>query len=333
VYEPVVGATVAVTRPLPAPGTRPLLHAGLRVVANDHDRVLEPAELLELVADADALICTLSDRIDDAVLDAAPRLRVVANVAVGFDNVDVAAARARGVEVTTTPDVLTEATADLTWALVLAAARRLGEGERLVRTGAWPGWAPTQLLGQPVWGARMGIVGLGAIGRAVARRARGFGMHVAYSNRRRLAPELEADLGVVAVDLDELFATSDVVSLHAPLSAATHHLVDERRLSLMKPTAVLVNTARGPLVDEAALVRALDEGRLFAAGLDVYEREPVVHPGLLGREDVVLAPHLGSATTAARSAMVGLCVANVLEVLAGRPARTPAPGPRPSPST
>jgi len=334
VAEPLAGTTVAVTRPLPAPGTAPLTDAGLRVVANDDDRVLDPAELRELVADADALICTLSDRVDEAVLDAAPRLRVVANVAVGFDNVDVAAARARGVEVTTTPDVLTEATADLTWALALAASRRLGEGERLVRTGTWPGWAPTQLLGQPVWGGRMGIVGLGAIGRAVARRARGFGMQVAYSNRRRVAPEVEAELGLVALDLDELFETSDVVSLHAPLSPATHHLVDARRLALMKPTAVLVNTARGPLVDEEALVHALEGGHLFAAGLDVFEHEPGVHPGLLGRDDVVLVPHLGSATTAARAAMVELCVTNVLEVLAGRPARTPAPAPSSSrPST
>jgi glyoxylate reductase len=321
------GLTVAVTRPLPAPGTAPLEAAGLRVVANGEDRVLDPSELRALVIDAAALVCTLSDRVDDAVLDAAPHLRVVANVAVGFDNVDVAALRARGVEVTTTPDVLTEATADMAWALLLAAARRLGEGDRLVRTGTWAGWTPTQLLGQPVWGRRLGIVGLGAIGRAVARRARGFGMDVAYSGRRRLEPEAEAELGVVHLELDELFAASDVVSLHAPLGPDTRHLVDARRLALMKPTAVLVNTGRGALVDEAALVRALDEGRLFAAGLDVFEREPTVHPGLLGRDDVVLAPHLGSATTEARAAMVDLCVRNVLEVLAGRPPLTPAPTP------
>jgi glyoxylate reductase len=322
------GMTVAVTRPLPPPGAAPLRDAGLRVVANDDDRVLDHAELVTLVRDADALVCTLSDRVDDAVLDAAPRLRIVANVAVGFDNVDVAAARARGVEVSTTPDVLTEATADLTWALLLAASRRLGEGDRMVRSGTWPGWAPTQLLGQPVWGRRLGIVGLGAIGRAVARRGRAFGMDVGYANRRRLDPEVEAELGVTPLELDELFATSDVVSLHAPLTPETHHLVDARRLALMAPTAVLVNTSRGALVDEGALVGALDSGLLFAAGLDVYEREPAVHPGLVARDDVVLAPHLGSATTAARAAMVELCVLNVLEVLAGRPARTPAPGAR-----
>jgi len=320
------GSTVAVTRPLPDPGVAPLEAAGLRVVANREDRVLAPDELIALVAGADALVCTISDRIDATVLDAAPGLRIVANVAVGFDNVDVALARSRGVEVTTTPDVLTEATADLTWTLLLAAARRLGEGERLVRSGRWEGWAPTQLLGQPVWGRRLGIVGLGAIGRAVARRACAFGMPVAYCNRRRLAPELEAELGVTHLALDDLFATSDVVSLHAPLTAASHHLVDARRLSLMKPTAVLVNTARGPLVDEDALARALDDRRIFAAGLDVFEHEPSVHPALLGRDDVVLAPHLGSATVAARSAMVELCIDNVVEVLAGRPARTPAPG-------
>jgi glyoxylate reductase len=320
------GATVFVTRPLPEPGTALLETAGLQVVANTEERLLSREQLRDGLASVDAVLCSLADRIDGELLAGAPRLKVVANYAVGFDNIDVAAARGQGVEVTTTPDVLTDATADMAWALMLAAARRIGAAERLVRSGGWKGWAPTQLLGQPIGGRRLGIVGMGAIGGAVARRAAGFGMEVVYHNRRRVDPAVEADLRATYVELDELFASCDVVSLHAPLNAESRHMVDARRLSLMKPTAVLVNTGRGPLVDEAALVEALDAGRLFGAGLDVFEQEPVVHPGLLDRDDVVLAPHLGSATTTARAAMVELCTRNIVEVLAGRPAVTPAPG-------
>lgn len=322
---PTLSGTVHVTRPLPEPGTALLEAAGLTVSVNADDRPLDAAELAAGVAEADALVCMLSDRIDAALLDAAPRLKVIANYAVGYDNVDVAAARARGVEVTNTPGVLTDATADLAWALVLATARRLGEGERLVRSGAWSGWAPRQLVGRPVAGQRLGIVGMGAIGQAVARRAAGFGMDVCYHNRRPVPADVEARLGAAYVELDELFATADVVSLHAPLNADSHHVVDAAALDRMKTTAVLVNTGRGPLVDEAALVEALDAGRIAGAGLDVYEAEPVVHPGLLDRDDVVLAPHLGSATTAARADMVQLCTRNVVEVLSGRPAVTPVP--------
>lgn len=316
---------VVITRPLPDPGPRALVDARCEVVDNVDDRPLSAPELAARLADADAVVCMLSDRIDEALLDASPRLRVVANYAVGFDNVDVAAARARGVEVTTTPGVLTDATADLAWALVLATARRLGEGERLVRTGRWDGWAPTQLLGRPVAGRRLGIVGMGAIGRAVARRAQGFSMEVVYHNRRRLPDDVEAAVGATWVPRNELFATADVVSLHAPLNAESRHMVDAAVLAAMKPTAVLVNTGRGPLIDEAALVEALAAGRIAGAGLDVFEAEPVVHPGLLDRDDVVLAPHLGSATTTARAEMVEMCCANVLAVLDGRPALTPAP--------
>lgn len=317
--------TVFVTRPLPEPGTSGLVEAGCQVVVQPEDSPLSSEALGAALAEADAVICTLRDRIDASVLDGAPRLRIVANFAVGFDNIDVARARARGVEVTTTPGVLTDATADLTWALILATSRRLGEGERLVRSGQWLGWAPNQFLGQAIAGRRLGIVGMGSIGQAVARRARGFEMSIVYHNRRPLPAEAAKALGAVWVPLDELFATADVVSLHAPLNSESHHLVDAAALARMKPTAVLVNTARGPLVDEAALVAALDRGQLAAAGLDVFEAEPVVHPGLLGRDDVVLAPHLGSATTAARAAMVALCIDNVLQVLAGGPAITPAP--------
>jgi len=316
------GRRVYVTRPLPAPGTSPLTEAGLVVDQQAEDRPATRDELLAHVAEADALLCMLTERIDAQALAAAPHLRVVANLAVGYDNVDVAAATAAGVVVTNTPDVLTEATADLTWALILAAARRAGEAERMVRDGRWAGWGPTQLLGQPVWGRTLGIVGLGKIGAAVARRGRGFGMDVVYHNRQR-APDAEADLGARHLPLDELFATADVISLHAPLNDQSRHLIDAAALARMKPTAVLVNTARGALVDEAALVDALASGSIAAAGLDVYEREPELAPGLRDLEQVVLLPHIGSATTQARGAMAELCCRNILAVLAGEPALTP----------
>jgi glyoxylate reductase len=316
---------VFVTRPLPEPGVAPLAAAGFDVRTNREDRPLSRTELLDGARDADAIVTTLSDRIDADLLDAAPRLKVVANYAVGFDNVDVAEARRRGVEVTTTPDVLSEATADLAWALLLAAARRLGEGERLVRAGEWKGPAPTQLLGQPVGGRTLGIVGMGAIGRAVARRARGFSMPVVYFNRNRVPVEVERELGARFVALDELLSTADYVSLHAPLNDQSRHLIDAAALARMKPTAVLVNTARGALVDEVELVRALRERTIAAAGLDVYEREPLLADGLAQLDNVVLSPHVGSATTDTRGAMVRLCIDNVVAVLAGRPAVTPAP--------
>jgi glyoxylate reductase len=316
---------VFVTRPLPEPGVAPLADAGFDVRTNREDRPLSRTELLDGARDADAIVTTLSDRIDADLLDAAPRLKVVANYAVGFDNVDVAEARRRGVEVTTTPDVLSEATADLAWALLLATARRLGEGERLVRAGEWKGPAPTQLLGQPVGGRTLGIVGMGAIGRAVARRARGFSMPVVYFNRNRVPVEVEQELGARFVALDELLSTADYVSLHAPLNDQSRHLIDAAALARMKPTAVLVNTARGALVDEVELVRALRQRTIAAAGLDVYEREPLLADGLAQLDNVVLSPHVGSATTDTRGAMVRLCIDNVVAVLAGRPAVTPAP--------
>ncbi len=266
------------------------------------------------ISQADALVCLLRDRVDAAVMDRAPHLRVIANVAVGYDNIDVAAATARGICVANTPDVLTEATADLAFALALAAARRLGEGERLVRSGAWRGWELGQLLGQDVWGRTMGIVGLGRIGLAVARRARGFGMEVIYAQPTRAAQ----DLGAAHVPLDELFARADVVSLHCPLTPSTRNLIDARALARMKPTAILVNTARGACVDEAALADALARGALFAAGLDVFADEPRVHPGLVAQERAVLAPHVGSATTTARTRMGELCASAIRDVLAGR---------------
>jgi len=267
------------------------------------------------------IVALLTDRIDAALLARAPALRVVGNVAVGVDNVDLAACRARGVVVTNTPDVLTESTADFAFGLLLAAARRIAEGDRVVRRGDFTGWTPTFLLGTRVFGMKLGLVGLGRIGRAVARRARGFGMHVGYTQRTRLPEALERALGATYVpSLDELCSTSDAVSIHCPLTAETRHLFDAGRLARMRPTAILVNTARGPIVDEAALAAALADKRLGAAALDVFENEPSVHPALLGLENVVLAPHLGSADVETRSAMASLAAANVVRVLRGEPA-------------
>ena len=259
-------------------------------------------DALEL-SDVDALVCLLLDRIDVHVLARAPRLRLIANCAVGYDNVDVAAASSAGVAVTNTPGVLTESTAELAFALMLAAARRLPEGEAVVRSGKWPGWRLDQLLGIELAGKTLGIVGFGRIGRALARRAEGFGMRVIWSE---------------GAGLDELFAAADVVSLHCPLTPATHHLVDAARLAKMKRTAILVNTARGPIVDTHALCDALDAGRIFAAALDVFEGEPAIDPRLLRTPRLVLAPHVGSATTEARTQMAQLCADAVIAVLDGR---------------
>jgi len=256
------------------------------------------------LGDADALVCLLLDHVDAAVLARAPRLRVVANCAVGYDNVDVAAATAAGIAVTNTPDVLTEATAEFTWALILAAARRLPEGAALVRSGTWPGWRLDQLLGMGLAGKTLGIVGPGRIGRAVARRADAFGMRVISVGR--------------GGDVDALFAAADVVSLHCPLTPETHHLVNAARLARMKPTAIVVNTARGGCVDEGALIEAFARGQIAGAALDVFEGEPRVDPRLRADPRLVLAPHLGSATTEARTAMAQLCADAVTAVLSGR---------------
>jgi len=253
------------------------------------------------------------------VLKAAPHLRVIANYAVGYNNIAVDEAKAKGVVVTNTPDVLTEATADLTWALLLATARRVPEGDRLVRSGAWTGWEPTQLLGADVCGKTLGIIGMGRIGRAVARRAKGFDMPVRYYNRTTLDPSTLNDQWR-PTSWQEVLAGSDFISLHVPLTAETHHLIGSAELRLMRPTAYLINTTRGPVVDEAALVAAIQEGRLAGAGLDVYEHEPALHPGLRALPQVVTLPHLGSATLNTRIQMGMICVQNILAVLEGRPA-------------
>ena len=290
----------------------------------DEDSRPQRAELLELVGGADALVVTLGERVDAELLDAAGSgLRVVANVAVGYDNVDLDACRARGVLVTNTPGVLTDATADIAFSLVLMVTRRLAEAERLVRGGEPWGWGMFQLLGTSVQGRTIGILGPGAIGLATARRARAFGMDVLLSGRSEPDPVAVQRLDARVVGVEELLAESDVVSLHTPLTAATRHLVDAAALARMKPTAYLVNTARGPVVDEAALVAALEAGTIAGAGLDVYEDEPHVHPGLLARDDVVLLPHVGSATIETRTAMADLAADNVLAVLDGGVPVTP----------
>jgi glyoxylate reductase len=266
-------------------------------------------ELRARVRDKDALISVITDKVTTEVVAAADRLKIVANIAVGYDNIDVPAVKARGVIVTNTPDVLTEATAELTWALILSAARRVTEGDRLIRRNGWKGWALDFMLGTELRGKQLGIIGRGRIGRAVAAKAPAFGMRAVFAKH---------DLS-----FDELLISSDVISIHTPMTTENRHMIDRRALARMKRTAILVNTARGPIVDEEGLAWALKERLIAAAALDVYEREPVVHEALLGLENVVLAPHLGSATRETRTAMIDLAVNNVLAVLAGRQPITP----------
>ena len=276
--------------------------------------------LIDAVRGSNGIVCLLTDRIDAEVLDAAgPSLKVVSNVAVGYDNIDVAAARERGVIVTNTPDVLTNATAELTWGLILAITRRLGEGERLVRGGQWKGWSLDFMTGMELAGKQLGILGSGRIGRAVAARAAVFGMRVAFSSRSG-AQEID---GHPAMPIDDLIATSDVLSLHVPLRADTQHLINRAALERMKPTAYLINTARGAVVDEAALAAALKARVIAGAALDVFEREPIVHPDLLGLENVVIVPHIGSATRETRTAMADLAARNAIAVLTGGSPITP----------
>ncbi|HJV03695.1 MAG TPA: D-glycerate dehydrogenase [Actinomycetota bacterium] len=289
----------------------------------EEDRPIPRDRLLRDVRGKAALLPLLTDRVDAEVLDAAgPQLKVVANYAVGYDNVDVEECTRRGIVVTNTPDVLTAATADLAWSLILAASRRIVEGDRWIRAGRPWAWAPGFMLGHEVTGRTLGVVGLGRIGQAVAARARGFDMPVIYSSRTR-REDAERATGARYVDLDALTAEADVISIHVALTEGTRHLFDAARLKSMKETAVLVNTSRGPVVDEAALAEALETGEIFAAGLDVYEEEPKVHSKLLERENVVLAPHLGSATVETRRAMGMLAARNLVAVLRGERPETP----------
>jgi glyoxylate reductase len=313
---------VFISNSLPA-DARQIIPVEVEVEYNETDRPLPKADLIRRLRDKDGLICHIISTIDDDVLAAAPGLKVVSNVAVGYNNIDVAAARRRGVVVTNTPDVLTETTADFAWALLMAAARRIVEADHYARSGQWTTWKWDLLWGADIHGQTLGVVGFGRIGRAVARRARGFGMRVLYCDTIRADAAAEQELNATPTDLDTLLRESDFVSLHALLSPETRHLINERTLRLMKKTAILVNAARGPVVDEAALAKALAEGWIAGAGLDVFEEEPTIHPGLLPLRNVTLAPHIASASHETRVGMARLAVRNCLAVLEGKPPLTP----------
>ena len=314
---------IVVTRRIPEPAVELLQEAGDVWVSPD-DRPLEVAELHDAIKGADIVVTLLHDKVDDAFFDAAgDGLQAVCNVAVGFDNIDVPAATKRGVVVTNTPAVLTEATADLAMTLILAVTRRAGEGERLIRNREPWSWHMFMLLGMGLQDKTLGVVGMGAIGQSLARRAKAFGMSIVYSDARQAPAEVEEELGARRVELEELLREADVVSIHAPLMDETRHLINAETLGLMKETAYLVNSARGPIIDEAALVDALKAGKIAGAGLDVYENEPETHPGLLDLDNVVLLPHLGSATIETRTAMGVLAAENATLALRGERPKTP----------
>lgn len=308
---------VFLTRRIPEPGIE-MLRERTQLEMNEEDRVLTREELLEGVSRCDALLCLLTDEIDAEVMDKSPGLKVISNYAVGYNNIDVEAATKRGIPVTNTPGVLTDTTADFVWTLLMAVARRVVEADRYTRAGLFKGWGPMLLLGCDVYGKTLGVVGFGRIGQAVAKRARGFDMRVLYSDVRRADPDVEAETGAEYVSLPELLKTSDYVSLHVPLTEETHHMIGEKELRLMKPGSYLINTARGPVVDEKALVQVLREGHLGGAGLDVFENEPELTPGLSELDNVVLAPHIASASKETRSKMAEIAASNLLAVLEGR---------------
>ena len=313
-------ARVVITGKIPAIGLE-RLRAEHDVVAWEKDEAITRSELLTMVAGADAIVSLLTEKIDDELLDAAgPQLKSVSNVAVGYNNIDVAACEKRGVLVTNTPGVLTEATADIAMSLILMTTRRLGEGERVIRSQQPWQWGMFYMLGMGLQGRQLGIVGMGQIGIATARRAKAFGMNIAYTRRSPLEDSVVNELDAKFMTMDELIESSDVLSLHCPYSPATHHLISENPLARMKPSAYLINTARGPIVDEAALVTALKTGQIAGAGLDVFEHEPKVHEGLLDLENAVLIPHLGSATVETRAAMADIAATNALAILAGEQA-------------
>ena len=311
---------IVVTGKIPAGGLA-RLKAAHEVDAWEHDDPISRVELLTKVRGADAIVSLLTEKIDDELLDAAgAQLKSVSNVAVGYNNIDVPACQKRGVIVTNTPGVLTEATADIAMSLILMVTRRLGEGERVIRANQPWQWGMFYMLGSAIQGRQLGIVGMGQIGIATARRAKAFGMNIAYTRRTPLSGHIVEELDAKYMSMDELIESSDVVSLHCPYSPATHHLIAENQLARMKSTAFLINTARGPIVNEQHLVDALKAGKLAGAGLDVFENEPAVNPGLLDLENVVLLPHLGSATVETRAAMADMAATNALAILAGKTA-------------
>lgn len=298
-------------------GVMAVLRDACDVESNTHDRPLERRELLERIGDKKGLLSMITDDVNRELMDRAPHLGMIANMAVGYNNVDVKAATARGIPVSNTPGVLTDATAELAFALILAAARRVAELDRRTRAGEFKWWAPMQFLGSEVTGKTLGIIGLGRIGQAVARRARGFNMRLLYHNRTRMESSAEDSLRVEYADLDGLLAESDFISLHVPLTEETTYLIGARELALMKPTAYLINTSRGPVVDEKALVQVLRERKIGGAGLDVYENEPALAPGLAELDNAVLLPHVGSGTLETRTRMASLAVENLLAGLRG----------------
>jgi len=308
---------VLLTRNLPEKAIQ-LLKKKVDLTINPYDRVMSQAELRSGILGKDALLCLLTDQIDVDLMNLNPALKVISNYAVGFNNIDVEAATQRGIPVTNTPGVLTETSADMAFALLLAVARRIVEADQFVRKGQWHGWGPMQFLGTDVYKAKLGIIGLGRIGKAMARRARGFDMEVLYWNRSPLSEEEEKTLEVQYCEIYELLKNCDYVSIHLAYHPQTHHLIAERELTMMKSTAFLINTARGPIVDETALVRALQNDQIAGAGLDVYENEPIVSPELMSMKNVVLLPHLASATQATRTRMGMIAVENLLAVLDGK---------------
>jgi glyoxylate reductase len=312
---------VFITRALPDQAEHVLRAAGHEVRVNAEARSLTAEELQDAAASSDAVICLLSDKITANLMDAAPRCRMYANYAVGYDNMDVVAATARGIALSNTPDVLSVATAEMAWALLFAAARRIPEGERMMRAGRFHGWEPLMLIGYELSGRTLGIIGAGRIGSAMGRMSQGFGMRILYTKRSGTNEELDA-IGGRHVDLEELLRESDFISVHAPLTSSNRHMIGDAQFAIMKRTAVLVNTGRGPVIDEAALAKALASKQIAAAGLDVYEREPEIAPELRCLENVVLAPHLGSATTEARGNMAELVAQNIADHLSGKAPRT-----------
>jgi len=309
--------SILATHPL-FPEARTLLDAHCDVEYWQKEDRPSRAEFLKQVAPKDGVVCLLTEKIDKEMLAAAPKLRIAANVAVGYDNISVPDCTSRKVVVTNTPGVLDETTADFAWTLLMCTARRVGEGEALCRSGSWAGWNLDQLCGGDVWGKTLGVIGFGRIGRAVARRSRGFGMKVIYTDAIRASEAVEKELGAKYVDMDILLASADFVSVHVPMMAGTHHLINAERLKKMKRTAYLINTARGPVVDNEALYQALKAGTIAGAGIDVHEQEPKIHPGLVSLKKVVLTPHIASASIETRTRMACIAAENVLAFFEGQ---------------
>jgi glyoxylate reductase len=307
---------IYVTRRIPEAGLE-ILKSRHDVEVNPEDRPLSRSEFLEKIKDVDGVLCLLSEKIDAEVFDVATKAKGFANFAVGYDNMDVDEATRRRIPLSNTPDVLTNATAEMAWALLFSAARRVVESDGIMRSGAWKGWGPLQFIGKEISGTTLGVIGVGRIGKAFAMKSRGFDMKVLYTDEYS-SKELEESLGAKKVALDELLSQADFISIHVPLMPKTRHLIDERALGLMKRTAVLINTSRGPVVDEKALVRALGKGTIAAAGLDVYEDEPIAAPGLSDLPNVVMTPHTASATTVSRNGMAAKAANNLIAMLEGK---------------